>query len=317
MNRWFAWAAVMLALALATPGGDVAKDECVVFFPGYARLDAETRSWRAEIHGWVFEPETNSVTRAVFLAALRQAMPLKADDEQGDLFKVRLRAFLVDNHRGKQLKVRVGGETKVLGDSQPNGHCVGLAFVAADPAPADPLPFALSLGPGDGRVFPGEIQLIPPEGVSVISDVDDTVKASNVLNREELLANTFVRPFKPVPGMPAKYRVWAKAGARFHYVTASPWQLYEPLQAFFDEVGLPRGTFHMKYFRVKDRTIMNLFADPEMFKEDLITVILRDFPKRRFVLVGDTGERDPWVYGEMARRCPDQIAAIYLRAVRD
>jgi phosphatidate phosphatase APP1 len=34
-------------------------------------------------------------------------------------------------------------------------------------------------------------------GVSVISDIDDTVKTSNVVDRSDLLANTFLRPFQP------------------------------------------------------------------------------------------------------------------------
>jgi phosphatidate phosphatase APP1 len=34
-------------------------------------------------------------------------------------------------------------------------------------------------------------------GVSVVSDIDDTVKASNVVDRSDLLPNTFLRPFEP------------------------------------------------------------------------------------------------------------------------
>jgi phosphatidate phosphatase APP1 len=47
----------------------------------------------------------------------------------------------------------------------------------------------------------GIIHLIEPrQGISVISDIDDTIKISEVLDKVRLLANTFIFPFKAVPG---------------------------------------------------------------------------------------------------------------------
>ena len=42
---------------------------------------------------------------------------------------------------------------------------------------------------------------------------------------------------------------------------------------------------------------------------------MADFPRRRFVLVGDSGERDPEVYAAMARRRSDKVAAVLIRRV--
>jgi phosphatidate phosphatase APP1 len=50
-------------------------------------------------------------------------------------------------------------------------------------------------------------------------------------------------------------------------------------------------------------------------KLEAIGAILSDYPQRRFVLVGDSGERDPEVYGEVARQRPDQVSRIYIRDV--
>jgi Ca-activated chloride channel family protein len=44
------------------------------------------------------------------------------------------------------------------------------------------------LAPGDPRSFVGEAQLVPPRGVSVVSDIDDTIKVSNVQDKKALLA---------------------------------------------------------------------------------------------------------------------------------
>ena len=47
----------------------------------------------------------------------------------------------------------------------------------------------------------------------------------------------------------------------------------------------------------------------------MIEPILRAYPNRDFVLVGDSGEKDPEVYGELARRFPRQIMSIHIRSV--
>jgi phosphatidate phosphatase APP1 len=149
----------------------------------------------------------------------------------------------------------------------------------------------------------------------VISDIDDTIKISNVLDKEKLLANTFIKEFRPVPGMVDAYRSWAKEGAIFHYVSGSPWQLYSFLNDFMVREGFPPGSFALRSFRVKDRTFFNLFASPEKSKIPIIETILSRYAGRQFVLVGDSGERDPEVYGEIARSHPKQIVHILVRNV--
>ena len=37
------------------------------------------------------------------------------------------------------------------------------------------------------------------------------------------------------------------------------------------------------------------------------------FPKRRFILIGDSGEKDPEVYREIQRRFPAQVQEIMIR----
>ena len=154
------------------------------------------------------------------------------------------------------------------------------------------------------------------EGVSVISDIDDTIKITEVRNRTATLRNTFLREFQPVPGMADVYRSIARSNqATFHYVSASPWQLYEPLAEFVRAKSFPAGTFELKQFRWKDRSALDLFASPEKFKPGVIEPLLKQFPKRKFILIGDSGERDPEIYGVLARKFPNQIIHIYVRDV--
>jgi len=136
---------------------------------------------------------------------------------------------------------------------------------------------------------------------------------SEVGDRQELLRNTFCRPMRPVAGMATLYDRLKGQGAAFHYVSASPWQLYEPLSAFIASNGFPAGTFHLKQFRVKDGSFLGLFASPEPYKIAVIEELLARFPGRRFVLVGDSGERDPEIYGDLAGRHPSQVDQVLIR----
>ena len=170
---------------------------------------------------------------------------------------------------------------------------------------------------GEEPAAAGRIHLVDREGVSVISDIDDTVKVSNVADRRELLRNTLLREFAAVPGMPEAYRRWAEAGAVFHYVSASPWQLSDCLCDFLGTAGLPAGSMHLKLFGLKDTTPLGRLTARKRSKRRAIEQIMADFPGRRFVLVGDSGERDPEVYAAVARRRPEQVAGVLIRRVPD
>ncbi len=167
----------------------------------------------------------------------------------------------------------------------------------------------------DDRRFAGRIHLIPQHGVSVISDIDDTIKHSDVANRRRLLANTFLHRFHPIPGMAQLYQSWAQQGASFHYVSASPWQLFEPLAEFLAAAGFPLGTFHLKMFRWKNTGVLKLFASPKSLKRRAIRQILTSFPYRKFLFVGDSGQRDPEIYGSLGRLFPSQFAGVMIRNI--
>ena len=73
------------------------------------------------------------------------------------------------------------------------------------------------------------------------------------------------------------------------------------------------GIFALRSFRVKDRTFFNLFASPEETKVPAIEGLFSRYPGRQFILVGDSGEKDPEIYGEIARNHPDQVVRIFIR----
>ena len=315
---------------------ELKSDETILFYPTLA-APATNGGWDIHIHGCLYELEKRGIT----LAALRVALRLdgiKMSDDELALFKARGRLFLADNERNHRVVVRIAGQAFDLGESAPNGHfgkdihladssLLGVPALAGSPAlvnqtPGRPKPglqtsleFSAVLQTNDTRQFNGIALVLPATGVSVISDIDDTIKISDVLNHAALVRRTFLQPFEAVPGMAEVYRTWATNGAEFHYVSASPWQLHLPLLGFTRTNNFPQGSWHMKQWRLKDRTFRSLFENPGNYKVETIAPLLRQFPQRRFVLVGDSGERDPEAFAALAREFPQQVAAIFIRDV--
>lgn len=315
-RAWLLMAASLWMLFPLSSAAQISKDEAVVFFPTVAQRVGD--AWEAEVRGWVFEVEPRKALLAVFRKGL--GLDESSDAQARAIFADRARLFLADNERGKKVSVKIGKAVYPLGASAANGHFAATIKLSVDEVKrlfgADGrILFRAVTAVGDTREFVGAIHLLEDTGLSVISDIDDTIKISHVLDKKELLANTFHRPFKAVPGMAEMYRGWEGQGMRFHYLSAGPWQLYPPLAEWVQTERFPHGSFQMKEFRWKDRTALNLFEKPEEYKLPAIEGLLRRFPKRRFLLVGDSGEKDPEVYGAVARKFPEQIIRILIRDV--
>jgi phosphatidate phosphatase APP1 len=276
---------------------------------------------RFDIRAWVYEPEARSWSRNAFLDRLRKRLRLDEDSPEARRFDRRARTFLVDNERGQTVRLEIGGETFELGRSAADGHVekkleipseiADRAIVSTDTGLALRVR-AVTDTDHDERHIP----LLEDGGRSVISDVDDTVKITGVLDRTQMLLNTFVRPFQPVRGLAEHYRELAARGATFHYVTAGPWQLLPFLEEFLEEYDFPHGSFHMRKLRLKSiRSPIDFVQSSREHKVTSISRLLSDFPARKFTLVGDSGERDPEVYGEIARSFPGQVERILIRRV--
>ena len=310
---------LLLVFAVTAHSAELKSDERVVLYPALA---AWTKGgWEVDLHGIVFEPER----RRLMTGVLRKALGIDEDSltpAEMTIFQERCGYFLVDNERGKKFTATLRAEPHTFGTSAADGHFHSKYVWKTNREPGfaasanGVLVARVSFSESGNRIVPLEIHFLEEQGTSVISDIDDTIKISEVLDRSALLKNTFCRPFKPVEGMAGVYRSWERShGARFHYVTASPWQLYVPLSDFTRSNQFPAGTWHMKDFRVKDRSVLSLFASPERYKPGVIEPLLHRFPKRQFVLVGDSGEKDPEIYGALARKHPTQIRRILIRDV--
>jgi len=318
--------AVAAALAcLGTVAAEVARDETVVFYPTFAVHDADHDRWSLRLSGVVFEPEEDSMRRGLVVDGVRRSLGVEGGTPEAAILGRRLRRFLVDNEGGKTIAVRLGGRVYPVGTSSSNGGFSGLVDVPTSevagllgvPRPEGRwLKFHAVLPPDDPRQLTGRVQLVGTRGLSIISDIDDTIKHTQVTDRRAMLRNTFLREFRPVPDMAELYAAAAERGAVVHYVSSSPCQLYGPLAGLLQREGFPAGSFHLKQFSLADPSNLEaLFGSHEGHKRPLIESILTLFPQRRFVLVGDSGEEDPEIYVRLAREHPRQVVAVMIRNV--
>jgi len=182
----------------------------------------------------------------------------------------------------------------------------------------------------DGIASEGRVQLLAPQGLSVVSDIDDTIKITEIPAGAEIVAlNTFFRAFASVDQpdnmakmyngtIPTPGRHALDARVSFHYVSGGPWQLYEPLSEYLiDQSHFPSGSFHLRSVDLAQSAhsewkhlvelVENAFnlAQPavsvqqnETYKHKIkvIQELMSALPGRKFVMFGDSGEFDPEVY---------------------
>jgi len=163
---------------------------------------------------------------------------------------------------------------------------------------------------GQSVVARAEVLLTEPEGVLVVSDIDDTVKVTEVfMGKDQVVRNTFLEEFRPVNGMATLYNSWAKDfGATFAFVSNSPPEFLEPLREFLWDSGFPRAPVQLRPLGGKKELRLE-------FKQVEIEDILAKYPHRKVVLVGDSGERDPMVCAELMRKHPEQVIKVLIRQV--
>ena len=299
--------------------GQLKSDETVVFFPTAAYLNDTATQWHIPIHGWVFEPAQSFIRKAAVAELLERKYGLQADRQTQANFDSRVNLFLADNEGGKRLRVRLGEHIFQLPASAANGHVrseVQLPVSEVNQIVHNGLlHFQALLQQDDNRQFIGYVQLIGKTGVSIVSDIDDTIKITHVGDTTRLLEQTFFQSFQAVPGMARLYQQLAEQGSRIHFVASSPWQLYHPLAEFTQRAGFPLASFALKSVRFKDKTLLNLFKPGLATKPLQIEPLLQRYPQRQFILIGDSGEQDPEIYAGLMRQYGQRIQHILIRNV--
>ncbi|KAI3281279.1 hypothetical protein DTO002I6_9893 [Penicillium roqueforti] len=151
--------------------------------------------------------------------------------------------------------------------------------------------------------------LVPPTGLTVISDIDDILRVTKIYEPAQGLLNSFARPFTAWQNMPDIYRNWSISlpDTHFHYLTTTPEQVTRNYMQFI-YTTYPGGSFDTRPLNFSD---VSATLSIRMF---LLQKVFETFPERKFVLVADTSNSDVMRdYPKLATEFPSQVQCIFLR----
>ena len=158
--------------------------------------------------------------------------------------------------------------------------------------------------------------LVPEPGArfAVVSDIDDTVLHTGAHTlwsnlRTSLTGNALTR--EVYPDAVALLTALAAGGNPVFYVSSSPWNLHHFLQRIMARHGVPKGPMFLRDYGLGEaQFITGTHGD---HKGSALDVLMGAMPDLSFVLVGDTGQHDPQVYGAAIERHPGRVALVILR----
>lgn len=149
----------------------------------------------------------------------------------------------------------------------------------------------------------------------VISDIDDTVMKTGAYSLARNLWTSFT-------GNALTRQVFADSAVLMHdlhnggqrplyYVSSSPWNLHHFLQEIFARSAVIRGPMFLRDLGISET---KLITDGHgNHKGQAIDTILKANPDCTAILIGDTGQEDASIYGDVIDRNPGRIAAVVLR----
>ena len=221
------------------------------------------------------------------------------------------RAFVTAGAMGVPVSITIGDRTTgALSDR--SGY---IDVVISDPG-LDPGWHTVTITAEGAEPAQAWVRIIDRETrFGLVSDIDDTV-ISTSLPRPFIAAwNTFVRHEAArhvVPGMAPMYRTLLAEhpGAPIFYLSTGAWNTAPTLTRFLKRHGFPPGPMLMTDW---GPTNTGWFRSGQDHKTEALHRLAREFPRIRWVLVGDDGQHDPKIYGDFARDRPDVVETIGIR----
>ncbi len=175
---------------------------------------------------------------------------------------------------------------------------------------------SVTLSTADAKDVEAPVRVMEPDArFGIISDIDDTVMVT-ALPRPLLAAwNSFVldeHARAAVPGMAVLYErlTTANPGAPVLYLSTGAWNVAPALTRFLSRHLYPPGPLLLTDW---GPTPDGWFRSGQQHKRVTLARLAREFPRVRWLLIGDDGQHDPEIYAEFAKAHPQNVAAIAIR----
>ena len=149
----------------------------------------------------------------------------------------------------------------------------------------------------------------------MISDNADIIKHSAIASgAKEIFTNTFIRELQglTIQGCQRVVHQAVLTGCEAPLRLQLALGRYPLLRSYFSLAGLPPGSFHLKHY---SGMLQGIFEPAAERKRGSLDRIMADFPGRRFVPVGDSGEADLEAYTDIVMANPGRVLAVYIRDV--
>ena len=158
----------------------------------------------------------------------------------------------------------------------------------------------------------------PDARLGVISDIDDTIVYTGAFaflkNWRTVVANS-PEAREAFGGVADLYQALTDGERNpLFYVSSSPWNLFDLFERYMALNGIPLGPMLLKDFGLDETKWLTGGHDGH--KTQAIERVFDTYPHLPFVLVGDSGQRDPAIYAGIAEKHPRRVAAVLIHEVK-
>jgi phosphatidate phosphatase APP1 len=155
----------------------------------------------------------------------------------------------------------------------------------------------------------------------VVSDIDDTLVHSFIykkIRKFRTLMFTTMEKRRAVVNMQQLIKSFTEAGAAPVYLSNSEQNLYPMIYRFLYHNKFPPGPLFLKQLRSLWDLIWNIkFPLLHVHKTGILEELMKLFPEKKFVLMGDNTQHDLSIYLGIAEKYSDNIRYIIIRKVVD
>jgi phosphatidate phosphatase APP1 len=163
------------------------------------------------------------------------------------------------------------------------------------------------------------IYRIEDEGKIIVSDIDDTVLISHATNKLKKIFTLIRYGALQRQQVEAMNEFFGEMSEKhgFIYLSNSEMNLYPLIKNFLTIYKFPKGPLflreHMNISQVVSRKYRSL--QTKHHKIHTLGLLIRAFPNKKFILVGDSGQKDPDIYRSIAKEFRNQVEKIFIREI--
>ena len=254
------------------------------------------------------------ILRGRVLSHLRRVEP---DPEQSKWMNLRQMAalFVTDEVAGVTIAALDGPGAGTTAVSDAEGY-VRMTLTGAFPPGWSDVSVAIANPPGQEaeRVAFPVLVPSPDAGHMVISDIDDTMIETGAHSLARNLWTTFTGSAltrQAHDDAIALMQAMTEGGRNpCFYVSSSPWNLHDFLEALFAREGVPRGPMFLRDLGITDEGIGASHGSHKGAAIDTLLAVNPDLPA---YLMGDSGQKDAQVYRAVVERHPGRVRGVALR----